>query len=613
MRIATKLNIVVLVAFAVGAWANYLVLQGTIKPRFDEIELAAAHRDHGRVIDAISSARESLRASAQDYAFWDNCYDFAQGKDDGFIASTLTPAPKMLEHVSVDAAVFLNLGRDVLWAAGKDESSQASSKGLVPDLLNLSYRHPYLSGSGQPVVLTGITSTSSGLALVAVAPIVKGDHSGAPMGVVIMAKLLDVPAFEDVTGVHFSIDRIVNGETLQSDKVIVKSSPNFLQTSSLMSDITGQPLAHLTANTPRDLTKVGAAAINSAMLLMMTVAGGVITALWLFVRRNVVSRIVGLKNHFAHAVEGDRIAESRSDTAADEIGDLSRSFNQMAAHVNNMRDAIADSAYLNGVSEWATGTLHNVRNALTPINIYALKIQDLFEDRLCGNLRQAIAEIDAPDTDPLRRDKLKAYVQGSAQALVAGAGQSQKLAERIVATSRTIEEIVSEYEKFGRRETRVTPVEIRELAESIAKMVLESGDTRVRFTISQEPATVRANRTILRQIISNLLVNALEAMQQTAERRITIDVKRSENAGFIDLAITDNGEGIPPENLRAIFERGFSTRRHKKGGLGLHWCANAAKAMGGSLRVHSEGPGTGATLVVSLQAQTADQSIGEAA
>jgi len=47
--------------------------------------------------------------------------------------------------------------------------------------------------------------------------------------------------------------------------------------------------------------------------------------------------------------------------------------------------------------------------------------------------------------------------------------------------------------------------------------------------------------------------------------------------------------------IAQAFERGFSTRRSKSGGMGLHWSANAARAMGGALSLHSVGMGMGAT------------------
>lgn len=615
MRIASKLNIVVLAVLAASVAANYAVLKSTIQPRFDDIELTAATKNHDRVLEAIGSVSEALRASAQDYAFWDSCYQFALGNDVAeFVASTLTPAPKMLENVSVDAAVFLDRDRRVLWAAGIDGSTGTSSIGLVPDLMGVQYRHPYLSGTGQVAVTSGLVHTHKGLAIVAVAPIVKGDHTGEPAGVVLMAKLLREAKLQDITGVYFATVGVSPNSSLLPEQRKIRKFQNTVETSSVIFDIDGRPISKIKSHTPRDLSKAGAAAINSAVLLMLIAASMVIMVLWLFVRWVVVSRIVALKEHFSTAVESGRICESRSDDAADEIGDMSRAFNRMATHVNDMRDAIADSAYLSGVSEWAAGTLHNVRNALTPINMYALKVQDLFDERWRSNMRTALAQIELVGIDPERREKLTSYLLASSHRMLACADQTHKITDRIIATGKTIEEIVGEYENFGSRDTQVLPIELRDIVDGVAKTVFDGRAADVQLEITPHKALVRANRTIVRQIVSNLFVNAQEAMQsQKREKRVRIAIETLPGQGRVELHITDNGEGIPADQLRTVFERGFSTRRHKKGGLGLHWCANAAKAMGGSLHAVSDGPGTGATLVLSLPSLATERDLEEAA
>jgi hypothetical protein len=63
--------------------------------------------------------------------------------------------------------------------------------------------------------------------------------------------------------------------------------------------------------------------------------------------------------------------------------------------------------------------------------------------------------------------------------------------------------------------------------------------------------------------------------------------------------VIDNGIGIPPENLTRIFNHGFTTRKGGHG-FGLHSGALAAKEMGGSLTVQSDGPGQGAAFTLEL-------------
>src|SRR5204862_1801013 len=67
----------------------------------------------------------------------------------------------------------------------------------------------------------------------------------------------------------------------------------------------------------------------------------------------------------------------------------------------------------------------------------------------------------------------------------------------------------------------------------------------------------------------------------------------------VRIEVSDNGVGIPRENLSRIFTHGFTTKKTGHG-FGLHASANAATEMGGSLKVESGGPGLGATFLLEL-------------
>ena len=67
----------------------------------------------------------------------------------------------------------------------------------------------------------------------------------------------------------------------------------------------------------------------------------------------------------------------------------------------------------------------------------------------------------------------------------------------------------------------------------------------------------------------------------------------------VQITVRDNGVGIPPDHLTKIFNHGFTTRKDGHG-FGLHSGALAARELGGSLRVHSDGPGKGAAFTLEL-------------
>ena len=101
------------------------------------------------------------------------------------------------------------------------------------------------------------------------------------------------------------------------------------------------------------------------------------------------------------------------------------------------------------------------------------------------------------------------------------------------------------------------------------------------------------------QILVNLLRNAKHACRESARTDKRLTVRVADDGKWVTVSVIDNGVGIPRENLTRIFNHGFTTRKGGHG-FGLHSGALAVKEMGGSLSVHSDGPGQGATFALRL-------------
>ena len=100
-----------------------------------------------------------------------------------------------------------------------------------------------------------------------------------------------------------------------------------------------------------------------------------------------------------------------------------------------------------------------------------------------------------------------------------------------------------------------------------------------------------------KQVMLNLLTNALDSIDADG----TVRVKIGRRAGFAELAVVDNGSGMPPEVLEHVFEPFFTRRREGQGtGLGLSISYRIIADHGGEITAESPGPGQGATFHVRL-------------
>jgi two-component system, NtrC family, sensor kinase len=111
------------------------------------------------------------------------------------------------------------------------------------------------------------------------------------------------------------------------------------------------------------------------------------------------------------------------------------------------------------------------------------------------------------------------------------------------------------------------------------------------------PVTTSVNTQEIKQVVLNLLTNALDSLGENGRVR----VKVSARGDMAELTVVDNGCGMEPEVLRHIFEPFFTRRRGGQGtGLGLSICYRIVSDHGGSIDGYSEGAGKGSAFRVRL-------------
>lgn len=125
-------------------------------------------------------------------------------------------------------------------------------------------------------------------------------------------------------------------------------------------------------------------------------------------------------------------------------------------------------------------------------------------------------------------------------------------------------------------------------------------EARVEVRLELAPAlpAINAARVELQQVLVNLLVNALHAMENTPPEQRFIEVKTASEAGSVRFGIRDRGHGIDPERLPRIFEPFFSTKASGLG-MGLSISRRIIENHGGTLHA-SNHPDGGAVFSISL-------------
>ncbi|MDI9644526.1 MAG: MASE3 domain-containing protein [Candidatus Verstraetearchaeota archaeon] len=156
--------------------------------------------------------------------------------------------------------------------------------------------------------------------------------------------------------------------------------------------------------------------------------------------------------------------------------------------------------------------------------------------------------------------------------------------------------VTMELKSFARpMNPSIVPVDLNALIRERLTSIQIPGNIRLEANLP-EAQKVLADPFYLQRILTNLFVNAIEAMPDGG----TLEVSARREDGYVVVEVTDTGVGIPPENRSRIFTPMFTTKKEGTG-LGLAISMRLLKSMGGTMDFTSE-PGKGTTFYMRLPA-----------
>jgi PAS domain S-box-containing protein len=282
-----------------------------------------------------------------------------------------------------------------------------------------------------------------------------------------------------------------------------------------------------------------------------------------------------------------------------------------SAELEVVHRQLLESSHKAGMAEVATNVLHNVGNVLNSVNVSSTLVAETVRKSKSSGLGRAVALLQEHETDLAtyfttdpRGKQLPAYLAQLADHLQAEQKVIVQELHSLEGNIEHIKEIVTLQQGYAKASCVKEIVKVVELVEDSLRMNSDTssrGEVEIVREFEIGPPVKLEKHKIL-QILVNLIRNAKQACHESGQLTLRI----IQTAARIAISVTDNGVGIPAENLTRIFSHGFTTRKSGHG-FGLHSGALAAREMGGALKVHSDGIGQGATFTLELPLSVEEQ------
>ncbi|WP_373490372.1 PAS domain S-box protein [Parasphingorhabdus sp.] len=247
--------------------------------------------------------------------------------------------------------------------------------------------------------------------------------------------------------------------------------------------------------------------------------------------------------------------------------------NQREAEVQALQADLAHASRLSAVGTLASSLAHEINQPLTAIANYLSAARDMMDGDMAEN----------------REFFLEALQESVAESLRAG----------------TIVRRLREFVSRGEINRRV--LSIAQVVEDATVLgMIGAQEKGVRFSIDIAPETnhVFVDRVQIQQVMVNLMRNAIEAMADSAQKKLHIAVASIDD-DLVEIAVSDSGSGIDQELGEHIFDP-FASTKGDGMGLGLSICRTIIESHGGTIRAESN-PDGGTIFRITLEKATGEQ------
>ncbi len=278
-----------------------------------------------------------------------------------------------------------------------------------------------------------------------------------------------------------------------------------------------------------------------------------------------------------------------------------------------LNQELITSARLAGKAEVAVSVLHNVGNVLNSINVSVTLLEDkLVNSALLSGfikINQQLKEHEKDfsqyvSNDPRGR-QLPKYLTLFENTLTEERNSITQEIASLKNSVQHVKDVITTQQGLSSTSGTVECLSISAQIEAALSFVGFDEHYIIERHFEYDEL-LQLDKVKLMQILVNLVRNAKDALIESEQEKklITATIKQAPG-NMIQVVVIDNGIGIDPKNLILIFSFGFTTKKTGHG-FGLQASALLAKEMGGSLKALSEGPGKGATFILTLPEKKAD-------
>jgi two-component system, NtrC family, sensor kinase len=638
MSLRTRIVLVLLAMVATYVVVDHTLQRRVLEPRFAELDREQAVANMERNLQLIRAESANVESRARDLAGSAAVRERLSNPNApeidvaGILGSTLDfvcvvrPDGSVVDYLALDRTAEARESE----AAADDDSSRPISLDRFPsdqiDPRTAWLHHVRESTKGVESIdesPAGFTNTNDRAIYVASEPV--ANLAGETVGRVLLGRFFDERLLDELgrrlgqelvawplwTKSGADLDPELLEDATAGVRPATKArSDDEMVSYAVINDYQQLPLLVVETTVPRPIRAQGSLTIRYA--LFSTLGAGMLLLLGLLhlLDRLVLKPVARVTDHAKLIGADDRTTARLESDRKDELGVLAREFDSMMDKLAESRAAVVKAAHSAGMSEIATGILHNVGNVLNSVSIGSQLVDETVRKSRVGQLEKLVdllaereQDLDTFIKEDPRGAKLVPFLKAMRTQLVEENLTVRTEQSKVLEGIAHIAELVASQQAYAIRSTLKESTDVRDVASKALELTKSAGSLQSEIDMDidfGDLPKIELDPNKLLEILVNLIQNARQAMQggdSGTRPHLSVATRIEGDKAIVE--VTDNGMGISKENLAKIFGHGFTTKKHGHG-FGLHSAANAAVELGGRLYAESDGPGTGARFVLEL-------------
>lgn len=572
MRLTNRLLLIIVPTVVLGLLVVFTVTSLLVLSDFQDVETEAEQALLERTESSVLEDLERHDDTVLDWAHWTETYDYLGGDNPDYPQANFAPISYVSYQLSF--VVIVDLQGNLLNGTGFDPIAEQFRP--LPDELATPEGRAAL---GLPDLTTddghlvGLVTIDGEPHMASSWAILTNEETGPLRGTMVWGSKVtgaygerlaerrgeqfELIAWEDATPAQ--MDRLSGRDSVVLSSLIDDET---MVGELRMDDVRGQPALLIHHEAPRTIYQHGLNAMTVSFFAAFGVGLAFLAVGLVLVRRFVTAPVAHLSRRVEEIQAGSKDRTLATD-GKDEVADLAQSFHDLLASLDDRERRLLEQN--RDLDAFAAVVSHDLLSPLSTVNLTAKVLED---DLAKGDL-----------------EKGKEHLS------------------RIQRTSKAIEERVHAiltYARAGNTMGAAVPVDLAAVVASVqADLAADLERSKATMTVGPMPR-VMGNEQLLKQVVQNLVSNALKYHKPGQTPVIRIDAEQED--GLWRITVADDGVGFDDSEVSQMltpFKRLERTRATPGHGIGLASCARIMERLGGRLELRGKvGVGGEATLIL---------------